>query len=199
MRPVRLRATAATDSCSKAESASEMYCSCLPTTTGFRVRRENPEHGTGNAKTPVPNGVPCPQLCYWARKPRPAGSDSSSRKPHVWENPRCNGRLRRQASSPTATPEVPDTDCSPTLISTSQQEIARTVSRRPPTVRRRYAITSSPPRCASTAMASFKATMAHSTWSSAGGCVVMRCSHRPGAVMRAKSEPRCLAAKRIIS
>ena len=31
------------------------------------------------------------------------------------------------------------------------------------------------------------------------GCVVMRCSHRPGAVISANSDPRCLAAKRMIS
>ena len=32
-----------------------------------------------------------------------------------------------------------------------------------------------------------------------GGCVVMRCSHRPGAVSSARNDPRRLAAKRISS
>src|SRR6478672_2129600 len=41
--------------------------------------------------------------------------------------------------------------------------------------------------------------MAHCAWSSDGGWVVMRCSQRPGAVIRANSDPRCLAANRMIS
>src|SRR5580704_19743493 len=41
--------------------------------------------------------------------------------------------------------------------------------------------------------------MAHSACSSDGGWVVMRCSQRPGAVISANSDPRCLAANRIIS
>src|SRR6185437_3012126 len=48
-------------------------------------------------------------------------------------------------------------------------------------------------------MAWSRAMMAHSAWASDGGWVVMRCSQRPGAVIRANSDPRCLAAKRMIS
>ena len=48
-------------------------------------------------------------------------------------------------------------------------------------------------------MAQLRATMAHSTWVSSGGWVVMRCSQRPGAVIMAKSEERLRAAKRMIS
>src|SRR5208283_4041582 len=62
-----------------------------------------------------------------------------------------------------------------------------------------YAITNSPPCSFSNAMALSRAVMAHCAISSEGGWVVMRCSQRPGAVIRAKSEPRCLAAKRMIS
>src|ERR1035438_8044512 len=64
---------------------------------------------------------------------------------------------------------------------------------------RRYAITSSPPRCFSNSMVSFKAAMAVSTWSSAGGWVVMRCNHSPGLVSTANKDEPCLAAKRINS
>ena len=63
----------------------------------------------------------------------------------------------------------------------------------------RYAMISSPPRWDSSCMAWSRATMAHSTWPSSGGWVVMRCSHRPGAVISANSEPRLRAAKRMIS
>jgi hypothetical protein len=51
----------------------------------------------------------------------------------------------------------------------------------------------------SSAMAPSSARMATAVWSSAGGLVVMRCSHRPGAVSVASTEPRRLAAKRISS
>src|SRR6266851_9766200 len=48
-------------------------------------------------------------------------------------------------------------------------------------------------------MAWSRATMAHCACSSEGGLVVMRWSQRPGAVISANSDPRCLAAKRMIS
>ena len=41
-------------------------------------------------------------------------------------------------------------------------------------------MTSSPPCDSSSAMAPSRAWMATAAWSSAGGLVVMRCSHRPG-------------------
>ncbi len=41
--------------------------------------------------------------------------------------------------------------------------------------------------------------MAVSTWSSAGGWVVIRCNHSPGLVSTANSDEPCLAAKRISS
>ncbi len=62
-----------------------------------------------------------------------------------------------------------------------------------------YAMTSSPPCDVSSAMAWSRAQMATSVCSLDGGCVVMRCSQRPGAVSSARNEPRRLAAKRISS
>ena len=57
-----------------------------------------------------------------------------------------------------------------------------------------YATTNSPPWRCSRAMAPSRARMATSVWSSAGGLVVMRWSHSPGAVRAARTEPRRLAA-----
>src|SRR5579872_6171887 len=65
--------------------------------------------------------------------------------------------------------------------------------------RRCYAITNSPPFAFSRLIECSRAEMAHTAWSSVGGWVVTRCSHRPGAVMIANSDLRRLAAKRMIS
>ena len=62
-----------------------------------------------------------------------------------------------------------------------------------------YAMTSSPPCCFSSSMASFSAMIAHSTCLSSGWRVVMCCNQRPGRVMIANSDDACLAAKRMIS
>src|SRR5579864_1502605 len=158
----------------------------------------------------------CLQQCCWAPKLRLAESAGLIRRVRALETQPCFGKCRWSISSLVARPsnlertiKTCDTSSATSnpssaklYVTDDQQEVFGSGQRPTTNDQRRfntYAITSSPPRSFSSTIACSSAAMAHSACSSDGGCVVIRCSHSPGAVITANSDFRCLAAKRIIS